>query len=247
MKNKPPYSLGSVDRALHLASLLQQEGVLRVTDAAERLTISPSTAHRLLAMLVYRDFAIQAPDRSYLPGPRLRPAEQTTAPTVLLRRRALPHLRWLVETAGETAQLFVPSHTEVQIIATVECDRALRVGDRAGQSLPIHLASGGKAILAERADADLEPVYESLDRDQRNRLQRELNGVRANGFAVNDQHTETGLTALGVALHNEQGTAVAAIAVALPSVRFRPTLVHDWVRPLKTAAARIESTFSPSP
>ncbi|MCX4908974.1 helix-turn-helix domain-containing protein [Streptomyces sp. NBC_00878] len=59
-----PYPITSVDHALHLATLLQQEGPLRVSDAAERLGVSPSTAHRLLAMLVYRGFAEQRPDRS---------------------------------------------------------------------------------------------------------------------------------------------------------------------------------------
>ena len=52
MKNKPAYAIDSVDHALHLVQLLQHEGPLRVTDAAERLDVSRSTAHRLLAMLV---------------------------------------------------------------------------------------------------------------------------------------------------------------------------------------------------
>ena len=55
MQNEPPYPLQSVDNALRLAQLLQTEGSLRLTDAAARLNVAPSTAHRLLAMLVYRD------------------------------------------------------------------------------------------------------------------------------------------------------------------------------------------------
>jgi IclR family acetate operon transcriptional repressor len=72
VKNKPPYAIESVDHALVLAQLLQQEGSLRVTDAAERLGVSRSTAHRLLAMLVYRDFAEQTDDRRYRPRCRSR-------------------------------------------------------------------------------------------------------------------------------------------------------------------------------
>ncbi|MFV0464402.1 MAG: helix-turn-helix domain-containing protein, partial [Nostocoides sp.] len=45
MKNRPVYAIDSVDNALMIALLLQQEGALRVTDAAERLGISRSTAH----------------------------------------------------------------------------------------------------------------------------------------------------------------------------------------------------------
>ena len=52
MKNRPAYAIASVDSALLLATVLQQEGPLRVTDVATRLGVSASTAHRLLGMLV---------------------------------------------------------------------------------------------------------------------------------------------------------------------------------------------------
>ena len=58
MKNAPSYSIASVDSALQLATALQVEGSLSVSEAAERLGVARSTAHRLLAMLVYRDLEI---------------------------------------------------------------------------------------------------------------------------------------------------------------------------------------------
>ena len=72
MKNRPAYAIASVDAALLLATLLQQEGPMRVTDAAERLGVSASTAHRLLGMLV--DAAIVARQQRYareLTNPRV--------------------------------------------------------------------------------------------------------------------------------------------------------------------------------
>jgi DNA-binding IclR family transcriptional regulator len=42
--------------------MLQLEGGLTVSEVAERLDIDRSTAHRLLAMLVYRHFAAQDED-----------------------------------------------------------------------------------------------------------------------------------------------------------------------------------------
>src|SRR5882757_10214062 len=92
VKNKPQYGIDSVDHALHLAAVLQQEGPLRVSEAAERLGVARSTAHRLLAMLVYRDFAEQDADRRYRPGPVLRLTARPE-PVAALRHAALPHLR----------------------------------------------------------------------------------------------------------------------------------------------------------
>ena len=154
VKNKPPYAIASVDSALLLATLLQQEGPMRVTDAAERLGVSVSTAHRLLGMLVYRDFAEQLPDRRYGPGRLMRHGPAPQAPVARLREVALPYLRGLVDELGETANLMVLAGADVRFVATVESDQVLRVGDRTGRALPAHLSSGGKAVLAARSAAD---------------------------------------------------------------------------------------------
>ncbi len=135
-----------MDHALQLATLLVHEGPLRVTDAAERLGVARSTAHRLLAMLVYRDFAQRTEDRRYTVGPVLR---NTAAPESVadLRRLALPHLRALAARTDESTNLMVVIGFQARFIATVESPRVLRVGDREGRLLPAHLASGGRAAL----------------------------------------------------------------------------------------------------
>ncbi len=241
MRNKPPYSITSVDHALQLASLLRQEGAVRVTDAAERLGVSVSTAHRLLAMLVYRDFAEPGPDRRYRPGPAIRPTPATEAPVALLRRVALPHVRRLVEETRESANLTVLAGTEARFIASVQCDQVLRVGDREGRSLPAALASGGQAILAGLPAAQ---VAELDGADLPSRLPRDLAAVRRRGFAINDQLTETGLTALGVAIKDQAGSPVAAISTALPTARFDRKLLPTWVGALIAAATRIENAVA---
>lgn len=71
MKNRPAYAIESVDNALRVLQLLRDSGQVRVCDVAAEIGTARSTAHRLLAMLVYRDFAVQAEDRSYRPGPAL--------------------------------------------------------------------------------------------------------------------------------------------------------------------------------
>ena len=198
MKNRPPYAIGSVDHALHLAQLLQQEGPLRVTDAAEQLGVSRSTAHRLLAMLVYRDFAEQIDDRRYRAGPVLRPTEASEAPVALLRRVAQPHLRALVDRVRESANLVVLAGTEIRFLTTVTCDQVLRVGDRAGRALPAHLTSGGKALLAALTDEELDHLYDSPDGEvDLAQLRRELGLVRKRGFAVNDGLTEIDMSEEG--------------------------------------------------
>jgi IclR family acetate operon transcriptional repressor len=239
VKNRPAYAIASVDSALLLASLLQQEGAMRVTDVAARLEVSVSTAHRLLGMLVYRDFAEQLPDRSYAAGPVLRRGALQQASVTTLREVALPHLRRLVDAVGETANAMVLAGSDVRFVATVESDQVLRVGDRTGRTLPAHLSSGGKAVLATLDDAQLAPLLEPLDTAAAARLDRELRTIRRRGFAVNDQATEAGLTAVGVAVPPAGGFTGAALSLAAPTARYSRDRLPTWGSALAAAAGAI--------
>ncbi len=241
MKNKPPYAITSVDHALQLAQLLQREGQLTVSEAAERLGVARSTAHRLLAMLVYRDFAEQGTDRRYRAGPVLHRAGPMPEQAVL-RDVAVPHLQVLVAKVNETANLMVRVGRRTRFITTVECDQALRVGDRTGRVLPADLASGGKAMLATLDDRQLSELYYGEDTDLPG-LRRELSLVRQQGFALNEQSTEAGVSAIGVALP-WPGEPPAALSLAIPSARFRHDQLLTWVSALSTAAADIQRDFA---
>ncbi len=239
VKNKPAYGIASVDSALLLATLLQQEGAMRVTDAAARLGVSVSTAHRLLGMLVYRDFAEQLPDRRYAMGPVLRRGAVQQTSVTTLRDVALPHLRRLVDGLGETANLMVLAGGEVRFVATVESDQVLRVGDRTGRTLPAHLSSGGKAVLAGLGADQLAAALDALDEATAARVDRELRTVRRRGFAVNDEDTEAGLTAVGVAVPPAGGFSGAALSLAAPTARYSRDRLPVWGAALAEAAGAI--------
>src|SRR5689334_17670418 len=106
-KERPPYAVSSVDHALRIATMLQLEGRLTVSEVAERTGVARSTAHRLLAMLVYRDFAVQTEGRAYRPGPVLELAAHSQSATSRLRAVALPHMAELVQVVGESANLTI--------------------------------------------------------------------------------------------------------------------------------------------
>jgi DNA-binding IclR family transcriptional regulator len=64
--------------------------------------------------------------------------------------------------------------------------------------------------------------------------------VRRNGFAVNHEDTEAGLTAVGMAVRRLDGSPIAGVSLALPTVRFRKDHVERWVRELSACVAGIE-------
>jgi IclR family acetate operon transcriptional repressor len=240
VKNRPTYGIDSVDHALRLATILQQEGPLRVSEAAARLGVARSTAHRLLAMLVYRDFAEQDEDRRYVAGPVLR-AHPVSEPLAQLRRIALPHLAKLTAMTTETSNLVVVVTDQVRFVATVECDQVLRVGDREGRVLPAHLASGGRAVLATLEPDAVRTLYGAPGSkvDDVDALLRDLRRVRQQGFALNDQLTETGLTAIGCTVPAPPDPLPAAVSLAMPTARYRRDRLAEWSRHLITTADAI--------
>lgn len=243
MKTPPAYAVTSVDHALRLAVVLQVEGPLTVSAAAERLGVARSTAHRLLQTLVYRDFAVQGEDRVYRAGPVLELSGRSPSDAARLRAAALEPLRVLVDTLGETCNLSIRIGTTVRFVASVECDQALRVGSREGMVFPAHTVTGGLVLLAalspERVDALYAPERFADRPDERpdlRRLQVDLRAVRRTGIAVNLERSERGLAAIGRAVLDGDGDPVAAVSVSMPTVRYRKERVPEIVAALGATA-----------
>ncbi|QRP50730.1 IclR family transcriptional regulator [Amycolatopsis sp. FDAARGOS 1241] len=251
MKNSPSYSVTSVDHALQLAVILQVEGPLRVSDAAERLGVARSTAHRLLSMLVYRDFAVQDENRCYAAGPVLALAARSHSRVSLLRQVAMPFVESLATRLDESANLMVLFGDHMRFIGTVEGKRVLRVGSREGSVFPAHLVSGGKAIPAELPAEELEAIYapqawagREQERPSLKTLREELQGIPAAGFALNVEATEAGVTAVGRVVHTDDDDLRAAVSVSMPSTRFSTEVLGSVVRGLTMTTAGIERAFA---
>ena len=255
-RKTPQYPIDAVDNALRLLQLLRDGGKLRLKDAAAELGVAPSTAHRLLAMLVYRGFAVQDEFKNYLPGVAIGVGPAGLGWTRELRQLAQPHMELLSSRLNETVNLMVRVGTKVRFLSTSEGGSALRVGDRQGSVMPAHRASGGKAILAELDAAMVHKLFSSnsaeiggdyISEQEYPAFMRELEAVRRNGFAANFEGTEEGISALGMALHNGTGDVVGAMSVATPVARFRPLFDAGLVQALAESRRQVELDIAANP
>jgi DNA-binding IclR family transcriptional regulator len=237
-----------VDNALRILQMLRDSGQIRVSDVAAELGIARSTAHRLLAMLVYRDFAVQSEDRSYRPGPAIAAEPLRGEPAQRLRQVMRPHMEALRDQLAETINLTVRLGTQTRFLHTVESPHVLRVGDRQGTILPAWKTSGGKALLAELSDAQLTTLLrgtagrppEGMTAAERRSLVNELRVVRDQGYAENIEESESGVCAIGLCLRDKAGDPVAALSVSAPSVRYTPDRSREFLRELRTTAAKAQ-------
>ena len=252
MKNKPPYAIESVDNALRILQTLRDSGQVRVSEVAAELGIARSTAHRLLAMLVYRDFAVQGEDRAYRPGPAIAAEPLRGEPAQRLRQVMRPHMEALCGQVAETINLVVRLGTHTRFLHTVESAQVLRVGDRQGTVLPAWKTSGGKALLAELPDAQLTALLrgangrppEGMTAAERRSLVNELRVVRDQGYAENIQESESGVCAIGLCVRDPAGDPVAALSVSAPSVRYTPDRSRAFLSELRATVAKAQADIS---
>jgi DNA-binding IclR family transcriptional regulator len=213
-----------------------------VTQVADELGVAHSTAHRLLASLRHRGFVVQDAGRAYRPGPAC--AELGSAAYVLgLAPLVRDHLERLGAGIGETVHLVVRTGRQVRFIDGVEGTQLLRVGSRTGMVLPAHRTSGGKALLAEVPGAAVAMLYDDGDPPLA-ALQRELATTRRRGYGLNVEESERGVVALGVAVHDADGRAVAAVTVAAPTARFRRQDLVGVLPALRATADAIDGELA---
>jgi DNA-binding IclR family transcriptional regulator len=244
-------ALGSVDNALRLLLLLQGQPEVRLSDAAVALSVANSTAHRLLATLAARGFVVQGSSRAYRLGPAFAGRPGPGLPEDLLpvvRER----LGTLCEQVGETCHFLVLEGNGSRFLAGVEAPRALRVGARTGMLLPAHANSGGKALLAQLCEAELEALYpRGLPAVATRRAVRDLDGLRREllltrrrGYGTNVDESELGISAVGRQLHGPDGRVLGALAIAAPSARCSPPRLRALAELLLNEVASTERYLS---
>ncbi|OAV61516.1 IclR family transcriptional regulator [Enteractinococcus helveticum] len=264
---KPPqYPVESVDHALALLEMVRDFGRVRISVAAKLLGISTSTAHRLMAMLVYRGYAEQDASRRYVPGPSMGLTPAGLSWTAELRHRARPHLETLTEQVQETSNLVVLAGDAVRFLLSVEYSSVPPpaapvvgdsisepgvIGDRRGVVLPADKASGGKAILAQLTREQIQRIFQkdlrqrdgTLDTSRLDQLLNKAAIIRARGFATNIEDTEAGVSALGVAIHDGEGAAIAGLSVSVPHHRFSKVVDAGLVGRIQQTKLELEEAL----
>jgi len=227
-ENRPQYVLSSVDNALKLLLLFKSRPQIRLSEARDYLGVGQSTAHRLLAMLVYRGFVTQDPaTRIYMAGRALLELGLAALKQQDIQAIAHPMLEELARDLNETTALGVLQGSSLRLIDGVEPDRSLRVPMHIGRIVPAHATSAGKALLATLSKQQFYDLYPDETLEQltdstiasRTQLELELERIRSAGYATNIDESDMGLSSLAVVIRHPEKGAIAAISVLAPSLR----------------------------
>jgi DNA-binding IclR family transcriptional regulator len=227
--------IGAVANALELMQLFAGGRAVQVNQASRTLGLSRSTVHRLLATLMVYGYVEQDPStKAYLPGPALTGMGLATVQGGAVSAQARGALTALADATRDTVHVMVLRGDHVLCLDSVESPQPVRTPSRIGWNLPSHSTAGGKALLAELSDAEVEaifpdPIIHGLARTsplRRVDLLADLELVRARGYATNFGESEPYVTAVAAVLRDGSHHAIAALSVTAPRSRGD----EEWVK-----------------
>lgn len=236
--------------------MARQARACRVTDVALAFGMARSNAHRTLQTLVECGWAVQDADTSaYRPSLRLFELGAMVSEAADIGALLRPHLAALAQASGETIHLAVLDSAEIVYLDKFDSPLPVAAYSRIGGRAPACCVASGKAMLAAaRLDAaalralfgTLQPhtPHSIVDFDA---LQAELERSRARGYAENREEWRLGVCGLGVPVFDARGTAVAAVGMSVPSIRFARTQARELSDRIMACARDASATLGYRP
>jgi IclR family transcriptional regulator, acetate operon repressor len=214
----------SVDRALSIIETLAEDDEgYRLSDLAIRTGLSTSTVHRLLATLESRRFVQFDRGKSkWHVGARCFTVGATFARRRNFSAQAVPYLRKLRDLTRETANLAVVDDEFIVVLTRMESREIMRSLTKVGGRVAMVASGVGKAVLATYSDEDVGAIirHHGMPRltektiTRPSELFRELERVRRQGYAIDDEEACMGLRCIAAVVYNDCSEPLAAISVS---------------------------------
>jgi DNA-binding IclR family transcriptional regulator len=219
-------STTAVDHAAHLLALIFERSPRNVTELAEALQIQAVDVAPLLESLERHDLVSWDSAHSGVrPGTAALRFARSGVGREDLVELAQPSMRRLASESGETANLILPRPAGTDAIAQIDGRHLLGATNWIGRELPLHCTAAGKVFLAFGAaqlpDGELESVT-PLTVVDRERLDRELEAIRDQGYATIVDELEPGLSAVAAPVRDRGGAVIAALTASGASLRLAP-------------------------
>ncbi|MED4600499.1 IclR family transcriptional regulator [Paenibacillus validus] len=219
----------SIERALRILDLFDEnETELKITEISERMGLSKSTVHSLLKTLQLYRYIEQNPENGkYRLGMKLFERGNFVISRLDIRTVAKRFLVHLSERTGQTTHLVILDGKEGVYIDKVEGEQAMILSSRIGRRIPLHATSVGKVFLAFKSKEELAKLLDGYDFYEKTvntittkeRLMAELDEIRRQGYAVDNQEYEPGVRSAGVPIYNYAGEVAAAISITTTIAR----------------------------
>lgn len=219
-----------------------------VTDLARQTDLTASASSRMLATLHQEGYVTKDQAGRYRLSLRFLALGARYADQLGIEELCGPVLKRAAEDAGELVQLALVEGREMRYVARAEGNNRVRVVSILGKRVIPHAFAAGKVWLAYMPTADalkiaLEHGLTQLTQHTITdvaRLQRELEHVRAQGFATNLEEVDEGLYSIAVPIVvPNRSEIVGAVALTAPAYRLPKKQLKDRLPLLRNVAEQL--------
>ena len=243
--------LTSLEKALRLVDAVAKAGNAGLRELAAELGFPPSTVHRLLTVLTASRYLTQNPaTKKYRLSLRFLELGAMVRENLDVITAARPHMTELMEATSETVNLALFDGAGIAYVDQVANSNSfLRMFTRVGTRAALHCTGVGKACLAGLPKDFVTGYWQVAEKRRYTektivdepRLNRELQVIHRQGYAVDDEEMEVGVRCVASAIRQDRNSIVAGVSISGPSSRLtteRMSLMGELVR---QAAARISA------
>ena len=194
----------------------------------EETSLPKPTLHRMLQQLEGSGMLQrEADNRHYSKGSRLRRLAENLLLNDTVQGARHGVLNRLMEEVGESCNITALSGSEVLYLDRVETQAPLRFYLHPGSRVPVHCSASGKLFLAQMPPAQRRRLLTGtpLNAMTRNTLtdiesvEAEIEQVRQQGFALDDEEFLPGLVCIAVLAPNPDGPSNIGVAIQAPVMR----------------------------
>lgn len=231
-----------------LEVIAEKDQFFTLQNMVDETGLPKPTLHRMLQQLESSGMLQREADgRHYSKGSRLRRLAETLLlnDTVQGARHAV--LTQLVDEVGESCNITALSGGEVLYLDRVETSAPLRFYLHPGSRVPLHCSASGKLFLAQMGSAQRRRLLEHIPLKSFTHktlvdpeaLETEVENVRRQGYAFDDEEFLPGLICIAVLAPNPQGSSNTGLAIQAPVMRMTRDKALACLPALQRAAEAI--------
>jgi DNA-binding IclR family transcriptional regulator len=239
----------AVERALAmLESVAQEAEGLSNAEISRKLQIPKSSASYILRTLEKQGYLSRNPETGkYRVGLKVLSLSRGALSGIDVREVALPIMRHLMQKTNLTCHLAILDGPVAVYIEKVEPEGFIKMDTWVGRRMPVHATSVGKALVAHIPRERLEKMLAERGMEKRTpktmttlpRLLKDLEKVREQGYAVDDEENNLGARCLGAPVFNQTGTIEASVGLSGTINQVNSQTMPRIVEHLKDAARHL--------
>ncbi len=252
---KDKETINSIDRALNILLLLYDEQKeLGITEIGRRLELYKSTVHRTLTALENKGFIQQNPENGkYWLGMKIYALGMVVGEKMSLKNLLKPYATELSQKFNEAVNVSIldknsNDYPKTILILKEEGSTRLQVSPSIGSSSESHCSAVGKCLLAFSPKEVLQnledkefPIYTKNTLGNWESLSQQLEDIRINGYAIDNEELEIGLTCIAAPIFDQDNKAIAAISLSGPTSRINSKDINTIIKEVKMTAYKISS------